>query len=131
MDRYAKIKEKFPELFHKDFYFECGPGWADLIEVLCNELQDIGIREGFEFSKDEPLVNQVKEKFGTLRFYVSSATDAMYDAIEKFEKLSEETCENCGKYGILREIRRWYFTRCDACFKVMQDEIMSRPLPLA
>lgn len=43
--------------------------------------------------------SQVKEKFGTLRFYMTSQTPEMDKIIEKACRKSAKTCEECGKPG--------------------------------
>ena len=44
---------------------------------------------------------QAKEKFGTLRFYVSTENEAIETAIQWAEMRSSKTCEVCGKPGKL------------------------------
>jgi hypothetical protein len=46
-----------------------------------------------------PVVTQVKEKYGGLRFYVNSATDEQYALIQFAESMSYRTCEVCGDRG--------------------------------
>lgn len=46
-----------------------------------------------------PVVIQVKEKFGGLRFYVHGATDEQYAMIQFAESMSYRTCEVCGDRG--------------------------------
>lgn len=59
-------------------------------------------------------VLQIKEKFGTLRFYVADRRPAYLDRIEAAVEHSAEICEMCGKAGTLRETNSdWYSTRCD------------------
>jgi hypothetical protein len=61
-----------------------------------------------------PMASQVKEKYGTLRFYMNYATDAMYDAISEAEDLSAATCEECGKPGKVVG-KGWLMCRCQEC----------------
>ena len=63
-----------------------------------------------------PCASQVKEKFGLLRFYMTSATDEMYDLIREYENKSAHICEGCGAPGKLRG-DTWYVTQCDGCAK--------------
>jgi len=78
-----------------------GPGWGSLIERL------------WEYFKGrEVQVNQIKEKFGGLRFYVANATDLDYMEIDQAEKDSFATCEECGEPGKPR-INGWIKTLCD------------------
>jgi hypothetical protein len=91
--------------------FEHGDGWFDIVWRLCVDLeplvkkleQEIGCQ--FE-------VQQAKEKFGGLRFYVNQKSDAIRQRIETAIQESFRTCEVCGKPGSLRE-ERWIRTLCD------------------
>ena len=85
--------------------FECGDGWFDLIYDLSKKISKVD---------QDCEATQVKEKFGTLRFYVQSGSDKVYSLIDKAEKKSEKTCENCGKPGKLSTIG-WYSVRCKKC----------------
>lgn len=58
-----------------------------------------------------PKAVQVKEKYGTLRFYVDGATDEQYGMIRMAEVMSGRTCEICGKPGKLYT-SGWWTTRC-------------------
>jgi hypothetical protein len=71
------------------------------------------VEMGEEF-EDGCCASQVKEKYGTLRFYMSSETDEMDAAIHKAEYLSSKTCDICGKAGRLRG-EHWVQTLCDKC----------------
>jgi hypothetical protein len=57
-------------------------------------------------------VLQVKEKFGTLRFYTNFETKEISNYIEEAEKKSAHTCEVCGEEGKLRT-GGWLMTLCD------------------
>lgn len=59
-----------------------------------------------------PVVVQVKEKYGGLRFYVQSATDEQYAYIQFAESISYKTCEVCGNRG-KRTRDGWITTRCE------------------
>lgn len=88
------------------FGFECGDGWFDLIWLLCEDIEKIGVPGGFE-------VIQVKEKFGGLRFYVVNDTNAISERIGQAEVESEQTCEECGKPGKIVERRGWLRAACE------------------
>ena len=64
------------------------------------------------FDPTLPLAVQVKEKYGTLRFYMHYSTEEMEDLINEAENVSAKTCETCGQSGVLRG-PGWYFTACD------------------
>jgi hypothetical protein len=59
-----------------------------------------------------PTVVQVKEKFGTLRFYIQSGTEAHYNYISFAEAMSGVTCETCGSPG-KRLGGGWVYTACE------------------
>ena len=61
-----------------------------------------------------PCASQVKEKYGTLRFYMTCETQEMSDLISVACKKSAVTCENCGKPG-KRNKTGWISTLCDSC----------------
>jgi uncharacterized Zn finger protein (UPF0148 family) len=54
----------------------------------------------------------VKEKFGTLRFYVDGGTPEMHNYIEFAEAMTRITCEVCGNPGISRT-GGWIRVLCD------------------
>jgi len=58
-------------------------------------------------------VVQVKEKFGTLRFYCGG-TEAIDKYVRLAERFSSVTCEDCGKLGKAND-SGWIRTQCDAC----------------
>lgn len=73
---------------------------------------------------------QVKEKYGSLRFYLSGypvqpEIYARVNAYVKFaESMSYVTCESCGAPG-KQQGGHWVFTLCDDCFK-KREESMAR-----
>ena len=95
--------------------FECGKGWYPLLEELSDKI-DAMFRDKYPKEMKDFQVLQVKEKFGTLRYYVSSAPDEIYDLIHEYEDKSDTTCELCGKTGKLTERHMWLQTLCEECF---------------
>jgi hypothetical protein len=97
------------------FSFECGLGWAGLLERLFNDLGQILRPTG-----DTIAIRQLKEKFGTLRVYwrgaVDNETDARIDdAILLAAFRSEVTCDVCGEPGQMRRSGfGYYHVACDA-----------------
>lgn len=99
------------------FGFECGDGWFHLLKDLIYEIRAICEAPGFQSEGIclIPAVEQVKEKYGTLRFYMSYTTEAVFEAIERAEERSKETCEICGEPGTLESVTGWYMVRCPKC----------------
>jgi hypothetical protein len=54
----------------------------------------------------------VKEKFGTLRFYVNYQDDYITGLIDMAESMSGRTCEVCGNHGEMRH-GMWIRVLCD------------------
>ena len=78
-------------------------GWNDIVRRLVDDLIEMGW--------DLQLM-QIKEKYGGLRFYISSATDEIFDRIEEAESESLRTCCDCGESGKTRD-GGWIMTLCD------------------
>ena len=111
------------------FGCECGDGWYEVLRGLCSEVTEVFAEAGAE-----PLiiVDQVKEKYGGLRFYYHlSAQEGMPegfakkidDVVEKWGDSAETVCEECGKPGKLRNDLGWIQTLCDEHYlKVLKGE---------
>lgn len=86
-------------------------GWFSLIYECSDTIEKelLKIPEG-----TRPCAQQVKEKFGTLRFYMSFENDVIEKAIERAEERSAKECEKCGAEAILRG-DFWVITLCDKC----------------
>jgi hypothetical protein len=119
-EKEQKLIENFPLLYNKDEDFSIQDGWYDLVYQLSEELTDL---YGKLFELDVffegndcvfPVVAQVKEKFGGLRFYVNWANDDIDKVIREYEDGSLQVCEFCGNIGKVRN-GSWIKTRCDAC----------------
>jgi len=70
----------------------------DYVEKRKQELIDDPLRELPELVPQVTL-DQVKEKFGTLRFYYSGGDDYIRGLVSMAESMSGVTCETCGKPG--------------------------------
>jgi hypothetical protein len=76
------------------------------------EIERIGLKNFAFWPNTGFAVTQVKEKFGTLRFYTNSSNAMINKFINLAEALSAMTCEECGEPGQLGERYGWYSTRC-------------------
>lgn len=134
-----KLHDRFPKLYselgQKDscmfWGVTTGDGWFDLIWRLSEDLEKL----------DPNLVAiQVKEKFGTLSFYLRQADLGVkqYDQgmisfepqarneqvrarVKQATEESAVTCEQCGKPGKMRA-GSWHAVRCDACQDALNAE---------
>lgn len=113
----ALLSERHPRIFLHDargptsgaWGFECLNGWFNIIDTLAFGLQ----AETDEHGAPQVIATQVKEKYGTLRFYVATSNATQNALIHMAERLSATTCDVCGGPGMLRTTG-WYATRCDA-----------------
>ena len=107
-DLTQKLLDKYPKLFsNQQFWgFECGDGWYDIINHLCGAITE------YTHDPDEVYVDQIKEKFGKLRFYLSREDDVMHGMVTLAEYMSGHTCELCGAPGKTRG-GSWMVTLCD------------------
>lgn len=107
--------------FHPDYRIslDIQPGWIPLIVSLHRKILAL---------VDNYLVYQIKEKFGSLRFYAEPiihdaySPDNKYHIIQIFDHLintaetrSMQTCEICSTPGSLRTENSCYKTRCNDC----------------
>ena len=107
-----------------------------------NETKNKYIRSNLKcLQEPNIIISQVKEKYGTLRFYwftsfntietdrdeidivtmkekeeVSNLINELHDVVSKYEVKSESVCEKCGNKGKLRDDLRWIRTLCKSCY---------------
>jgi len=80
--------------------FECGDGWFQILNQLMGNIQhhiDWQNRKGEVVP--QVTLDQVKEKFGTLRFYYTGGDDHIRGMVTMAESMSGVTCETCGNPG--------------------------------
>ena len=58
--------------------------------------------------------DQVKEKYGTLRFYYHGGDEVIEGMVSMAESMTHRTCEGCGCPGEKRG-NGWVKTLCDKC----------------
>jgi hypothetical protein len=106
----GQLMQTFPRLFDDGdglYPFQCGDGWYQLIYNLAMQLVAL------EPPGADSYVNQVKEKFGGLRFYPRSVLSAAsQQRIEDAEARSFTICEACGAPGVLQRGSGWLRSRC-------------------
>lgn len=123
-----KLVEKYPKIL-RDFRgdpkttcmawgIDTGSGWYDLLDDCMNKMQhfcDLCSKDGREV---QVIANQIKEKFGGLRFYITvyGANDIedkiIDDIISSAERKAVNTCELTGENGTLCHRGSWYKTLC-------------------
>lgn len=132
-----QLCEKYPEIFRDRnahmtqtcmcWGFDHGDGWFRIIDALCSNIQShINWNNS---QRERLLVNnphnikipdhvqqvvavQVKEKFGTLRFYYEGGDAYIRGLVSMAESMSAVTCDVCGSPGVQRS-GGWIRTLCD------------------
>ena len=100
--------------------FECGDGWYNILDQLMGNIQhhidwnNKNFEKGYTQYKQVPQVtlDQVKEKFGTLRFYYTGGDDVIDGMVRMAESMSGVTCEQCGSPGTTGG-QGWITTLCE------------------
>jgi hypothetical protein len=145
--QFEELAKRWPDLFQKsgDFELSVGDGWYNIIDTLCGFLSRNVERakSRLQYALDNPtakmepiekleaivahelkelaIISQVKEKFGTLRFYMDNATTEQYAYAEFAEAMSRHTCEICGSPGEARN-NGWVKVLCDKHHKEREEK---------
>lgn len=112
-----KLIKKYPVLFNQHggdmrktcmhWGLDCGNGWYKIIDELSEKLEPYHV-----------VASQVKEKFGSLRFYLESVPlesfEEIYAHVDKAGIKSSKVCETCGSPGSIRG-EGWFKCICDDC----------------
>jgi hypothetical protein len=123
-----KLVEKYPKIL-KDFRgdpmstcmawgFECDDGWYKLLDECMEKLQYFCDLCFYKNGQVQVVADQIKEKYGDLRFYVSvydadKIQDSIIDdIISEAERKSRNTCEVTGENGVLCKRGGWFKTLC-------------------
>jgi hypothetical protein len=126
---------KYPKIFanrHGDMKetlmcwgFEHGDGWYQIIDSLCANIQNhIDWQNRQEEKVPQVVAVQVKEKFGTLRFYYNGGDDIVDGMVRMAESWSAVACEECGAPGT-QNSRGWIKTLCETHRKEREDRYES------
>ena len=126
---FEEFAKRYPELMAKSRqdYIGVGKGWYSILNVLFGLLsRDVAqakyqLKYALEHPESKyvkpiaeleanlataldqlPVIQQIKEKFGSLRFYVDGGTNAHHAYISFAESMSYNTCEVCGSRGEAR-----------------------------
>lgn len=96
-----KMTERFPKMFEGKYGgFAVGPGWWPILESLCANIQShIDWRVKQNKHIEQVVVEQIKEKFGGLRFYYQGGDDEISGMVRMAEAWADRSCEECGAPG--------------------------------
>ena len=92
---------------------EMPEGWRKRFGLLmCEMIREALIKDGL---LEEYRVDQIKEKFGQLRWYDSNSNNEVHKIINQFEYISEHTCIVCGKLDARMVNNGWMIPLCQKC----------------
>jgi hypothetical protein len=120
------IFDTCPQLFYNRennkyairYEIETPNGWFEPVFNLCKKLEGLISSLPPEVDRKEFVADQIKEKFGALRFYMDHSTEEMKIAIALANAICKNTCQDCGNDGAtLTNINRWYRTLCKDCYE--------------
>lgn len=128
-EEFSKLMEnKFPEMFQGQYGgFAVGPGWWSILQNLCEQidaytkwrnntrkalLNDNPHNHKIPNEVQQVIVEQIKEKFGGLRFYYRGGDDHISGMVRIAESWAACTCEECGMPGKSRQ-GGWIRTLCN------------------
>lgn len=146
---FEDFAKKYPDLMSKSQqdYIGVGKGWHHILDMLFSFLSadleraktrlkyamenpNANMGEGVTIAtleekvKEEydklPVIQQIKEKFGGMRFYVNHSTHDQELAIGFVEAMSTRVCEVCGSPGTRRS-GGWIKTLCDKHHQESKD----------
>ena len=118
----TKLLTAYPRLYRelREFGFECGDGWFNLIWQLSADIESAARIEGLTENTDAwPRIGAVKPKMGDLSVQFSTpVNDGIRDLVDKARERSNEICELCEATCTKRPetVRNsWVESICDSC----------------
>ena len=126
-----EMQDYFPKVYPKMFVGKyggvaCGAGWFYILDKLCANIQHhIDWKNKNEEVVKQVTIDQIKEKFGCLRFYYSGGDEYISGMVTLAESMSGVTCEECGSIGERRS-GGWIRTLCDTHEAERQATIKER-----
>lgn len=94
--------------------------WKAFGLMMCEEIRDDLIKCNY---LKQFRVEQIKEKYGQLRFYFGGIPreSKVYDIVEKYSCLSENICVHCGKPDVpMLNYYGWFSPHCEDCFNKIE-----------
>lgn len=117
-DEFEKhLSEKYPKMFSQPYGGICvNEGWWPIIASLCANIQSYLKWKNKEGEVvPQVVVEQIKEKFGGLRFYYNGGDEHVGGMVRMAESWASETCEVCG-VPATKQTTGWIKTVCDKHF---------------
>jgi hypothetical protein len=147
-DYFEDLAKSYPDLMEKAIcqeYLGVDLGWFNIINTLCSciyaplQQAKFQLKAAIEYPHDTtgeyiamqealvkneidalPVIRQIKEKYASLRFYVSNSNDRIDTLISFAENMSRCTCSVCGNVGKLDNTSTSVKIRCAEHFTAVE-----------
>jgi len=120
-----QLYDKYPKIFaQKDlpmtqtcmcWGIDTEKGWYWLIDQLCSSIQSY-IDNNPQNNIQQVECVQLKEKFGSMRFYYDGGDETIHGMVWLAEHMSYHTCEYCGCTKNVRQTSGWIKSLCTRCY---------------
>jgi hypothetical protein len=121
-----KLCEKYPFLIVKNRWTGKTPedydySWTEIDDIPHGWFNAFGMQMVEELNNalgknaENYFITQIKEKYGSLRWYDNGCTEEGYKVIKKYARLSEVTCIRCGQPAT-KISSGWISPYCDEHF---------------
>jgi hypothetical protein len=113
-DFHKRMEEKYPKILSGAYGgIAIGRGWWLILDKLLATIQNYLDWKNRESEVvPQVVVEQIKEKFGGLRFYYQGGDSYISGLVDMTETWASVSCEECSGYGIRRS-GGWIRTLCD------------------
>ena len=119
---YKKYSKIFPLM--SDPYYSISSGipsaWLETVDWMCEAIQNhvdghVTWRNGEKIKCPQVVCEQIKEKFGGLRFYYHGGDDQVAGMVYMAETILWNTCEYCGSHEEIETTKGWITRVCKKC----------------
>jgi len=139
IEKYPKIFQDYEGNPGQVNWYGVPDGWLHVIDWLCGAIQDYidnvtipkpnqNYVEGSKYDKDDITTHkslyghptqvtcdQMKEKFGGLRFYETGGDERVYGMIKMAEYICSQTCMSCSSMINTKTTQGWISVYCEEC----------------
>ena len=127
MKNLDELFKKYPRIFKlmEDPYYrvssEVPNTWLQTLDWMCGAIEghidNINIHNKHLEPITQLVCEQIKEKFGELRFYYSGGDKVCDGIVQLAEYILWETCESCGSHEDLITTKNWISRKCKKCLE--------------
>ena len=117
----GKVMKGYDHSYTELDYLE--PGWKKAFGILiCEDIRNELIKHNYLYKYR---IMEIKEKYGSLRWYDNGAPGNVHDIIMKYEYISEHICQVCGKINApMLTGAGWYEVICEKCYENRRKKIV-------